>query len=234
MPTCDVWWAAPVAPAEAPALVALLDVHERARLGRFRRDVDAARYLAAHALTRIVLGRRLDRAPAALVFDRTCRCGAPHGKPTLAGGGPGFSFSHAGAVVGVAVLDGGSVGLDVEPVRALPDLDSMARHVGAPAEPAAFFRAWTRKEALLKATGDGLASPMAAIVLDDGGVAAWTGDGAPDGPVWLRDLVAPDGSPAAVAGLGAAVPPVAEHDGRPLLPPVGSAELSGGSGTMRP
>ena len=48
-------------------------------------------------------------------------------------------------------------------------------------------------------------------------MACWSGDGAPDGPVWLRDLVAPDGSPAAVAGLGAVAPPVAEHDGRPLL-----------------
>jgi len=214
--TCDVWWAAPVAPADAPGLVALLDGHERARLGRFRRDVDAARYLAAHALTRVVLGVRLGRPPASLVFDRTCRCGEPHGKPVLAGG-PGFSFTHAGAVVGVAVLDGGPVGLDVEPVRALPDLEGMAAHVGAPAEPAAFFRAWTRKEALLKATGEGLASPMAAIVLDEGGLVAWSGDGAPDGPVWLRDLVAPDGSPAAVAGLGAVAPPVAEHDAHPLL-----------------
>jgi 4'-phosphopantetheinyl transferase len=217
VPTCDVWWASPVAPGDAPCLVALLDAHERARLGRLRRPVDAARYLGAHALTRIVLGRRLDRDPAELVFDRTCRCGEPHGKPTL-DGGPGFSFTHAGAVVGVAVLSGGPVGLDVEPVRALPDLDSMARHVGAPAEPAAFFRAWTRKEALLKATGDGLTSPMNAIVLDEHGVAEWSGDGAPGGPVWLRDLVAPDGSPAAVAGLGAVTPPVAEHDGHPLLP----------------
>ena len=217
MTTCDVWWAAPVGPGDAPGLVALLDAHERARLDRFRRPADAARYLGAHALTRIVLGRRLDRDPAELVFDRTCRCGEPHGKPTLYGG-PGFSFTHAGAVVGVAVLSDGPVGLDVEPVRALPDLDSMARHVGAPAEPAAFFRAWTRKEALLKATGDGLTSPMNAIVLDEHGVTGWSGDGAPDGPVWLRDLVAPDGSPAAVAGLGAVTPPVAEHDGHPLLP----------------
>lgn len=218
MTTCDVWWAAPVAPADAPGLVAVLDGHERARLERFRRPVDAARYLAAHALTRIVLGGHLEHAPAELVFDRTCHCGEPHGKPTLAGG-PAFSFTHAGPVVGVAVHPGGPVGLDVEPVRAMPDLDGMARHVGAPAEPGAFFRAWTRKEALLKATGDGLASPMAAIVLDEHGVVAWSGEGAPKGPVWLRDLVAPDGSPAAVAGLGAPAPAVAEHDGRPLLTP---------------
>jgi 4'-phosphopantetheinyl transferase len=195
--TCHVWWAAPVAPADAPALVEMLDEHERERLSRYRRPADVARYLAAHALARIVLGEDLGRAPSSLAIDRTCRCGAQHGKPTLVGGGPGFSLTHAGDVVGVAVLDGGVVGLDVEAVRPMSDLAATARHVGAPAEPAAFFRAWTRKEALLKATGDGLASPM----------------------VWLRDLHAPDGSPAAVAGLGATAPPVTEHDGHPLLHP---------------
>ncbi len=217
--TCHVWWAAPVAPAEAPALVELLDEHERARLRRFRRPADTARYLAAHALTRVVLGNSLGRAPSSLVIDRTCRCGAQHGKPVLAGGGPGFSLSHAGDVVGVAVLDGGAVGLDVEAVRPMSDLAAMARHIGAPAEPIAFFRAWTRKEALLKATGDGLAGSMAGIDLDADGVRSWTGDGAPDGPVWLQDLRAPDGSPAAVAGLGPDAPLVVEHDGNPLLRP---------------
>ncbi len=217
--TCHVWWAAPVAPDRAPVLVDLLDRHEQERLARLRRPADAARYLAAHALTRIVLGSWLERPASALVIDRTCRCGQQHGKPALAGDGPAFSLSHAGDVVGVAVLDEGPVGLDVEVIRPMSDLAAMARHVGAPAEPSAFFRAWTRKEALLKATGDGLASPMAAIVLDADGVASWTGDGAPDGPVWLRDLSAPDGSPAAVAGLGAAAPTVAEHDGHPLLHP---------------
>ncbi len=223
--TCHVWWAGPVAPEEAPALVDLLDGHERERLTRFRRPVDTARYLAAHALTRIVLGTWLGRPPSSLVIDRTCRCGRQHGKPALAEGGPHFSLSHAGDVVGVAVLDVGPVGLDVEVVRPMSDLDATARHVGAPSEPAAFFRAWTRKEALLKATGDGLASPMAAIVLDDDGVASWTGDSAPEGPVWLRDLRAPDGSPAAVAGFGATTPAVAEHDGRRLLTP-GESRIS--------
>ncbi len=219
MSTCQVWWAAPVSPADAPALVALLDEHERVRLSRFRRPEDTARYLAAHALTRIVLGRCLEQSPASLTIDRTCRCGEQHGKPVLAGGGPGFSLSHAGDVVGVAVLEDGPVGLDVEQVRVMSDLDATARHVGAPADPTGFFRAWTRKEALLKLTGEGLSGPMAEIVLDEDGVASWTGEGAPDGPVWLRDLRAPDGSPAAVAGLGPDTPAVAEHDGRPLLHP---------------
>ena len=133
---CTVWWAAPLAPEAAPALVALLDDHEHDRLARFRRPADRARYLAAHALARLVLAPLVGRRPAALVFDRTCRCGAQHGKPVLANG-PGFSLSHAGDLVGVAVRPDGPVGLDVEQVRAVADLDALAGHVHSPVERAA-------------------------------------------------------------------------------------------------
>jgi 4'-phosphopantetheinyl transferase len=91
---CTVWWAAPVDPESAPALVDLLDEHERDRLARFRRPADRERYLAAHALARLVLAPLVGTAADALAFDRTCRCGVPHGKPVLPGG-PGFSLSHA-------------------------------------------------------------------------------------------------------------------------------------------
>ena len=207
---CTVWWAAPVAPDAAPALVALLDDHERDRLARFRRPADRARYLAAHALARLVLAAPGGVAPDELVFDRTCRCGAQHGKPVLPGG-PGFSFSHAGELIGVAVRPDGSVGLDVEQVRDVADLDALAGHVRSSVEqargavdPTSFFRLWTRKEALVKATGEGLASPMTAITLDAHAAAVeeWTGPGAPDGPMWLRDLSPAADHPAAVAGLG--------------------------------
>lgn len=213
-----VWWAAPVAPGAAPALVDLLDEHERTRIARFRRPVDAARYLAAHALTRIVLGRAVAGSARSLTIDRTCRCGQQHGKPVLPGG-PQFSLTHAGEMVGVAVSELGPVGLDVEQVRLIADLPSMAEHVGAPAEPDGFFLSWTRKEALLKATGDGLSTPMTAITLDAHGVVAWTGQGAPDEPVWLRDLHPAQGYRAAVAGLGVTPSDVVERDGRPLLAP---------------
>jgi len=219
-PSCDVWWAAPVEPGNAPGLVALLDVHERERLARFRRAGDRARYLAAHGLVRVVLADLLECAPAALTFDRTCRCGEQHGKPTV--DGPDFSLTHAAHLVGVAVHGGGPVGLDVEEVREMADLPGMARHVCAPTEtvpdaPAAFFRTWTRKEALLKATGDGLSTPMASITLGADGVESWTGDGAPRGPVWLRDLRPASGYLAAVAGFGPTPPTVHEHDGNTAL-----------------
>ena len=223
--TCDVWWAAPVDPGSAPALCALLDPLERERLARFRRPADQARYLAAHALTRLVLGPLVGRPPAALVFDRRCRCGEQHGKPTLPNG-PDFSFTHGGDLVGVAVrVTGGAIGLDVEPVRPLTDMAGMVRHVSSPAELArgapagldAFFACWTGKEALLKATGEGIAAPMSEITLGPAGVEAWVGASAPAGPVWLRDLRALPGYKAAVAGLGIAPGAVLERDGRALL-----------------
>lgn len=216
---CVVWWAAPVEPDAAPGLVALLDDHEQDRLQRFRQDADRARYLAAHALTRIVVGARVGAHAAAVEFDRTCRCGKQHGKPRLPDG-PGFSLTHAGDLVGVAVHPGGEVGLDVEQVRQLTELASMTSHVCSPAEtapdPGSFFTLWTRKEALLKATGDGLSSPMSAITLDAGGLREWSGDGAPTGLVWLVDLMVPVGYRAAVAGLGVE-PAVAVADGDAAL-----------------
>ena len=200
-----VWWAAPVAPADAPGLVVLLDDHERDRLDRFRRPADRARYLAAHALVRLVLAAAVGTPAAALVFDRTCRCGAQHGKPVLPGG-PGFSLTHAGDLVGVAVHPDGAVGLDVEQVRELGDLPAMAAHVCSPQESApdadAFFALWTRKEALLKAVGTGLSTPMSAITLGPEGVLDWTGEDAPSTPLWLADLRPAAGYHAAVAGTG--------------------------------
>ena len=216
----------PVGPEAAPALVGLLDDHERDRLARFRRPADRARYLAAHALARLVLAPLVGRRAAALAFDRTCRCGAQHGKPVLPDG-PGFSLSHAGDLVGVAVRPDGPVGLDVEQVRDVADLDALAGHVRSPAErarggldPAAFFRTWTRKEALVKATGDGLATPDDARSPSprtgrpsSGGRAP----GAPPGPMWLHDLSPAPDHPAAVAGPGDHAPEIVEADGDAVL-----------------
>jgi 4'-phosphopantetheinyl transferase len=229
-PTCTVWWAAPLAPEGATALVGLLDAHERARLTRLRRPADRARYLAAHALARLVVsalvGNGSGATAAGLTFDRTCRCGAAHGKPVLPGG-PGFSLSHSGQLVGVAVRPDGAVGLDVEQMREVADLVALAAHVQSPAEtaradapgPSAFFRAWTRKEALVKATGRGLATPMTGITLATAGAAveAWTGDGAPSGPMWLRDLTPASQHMAAVAGPGERAPLILEADGDAVL-----------------
>jgi 4'-phosphopantetheinyl transferase len=228
--TCAVWWGHPIDPQRRPGLVALLDDHERDRLDRFRRPADRSRYLAAHALARLVLGHRLGCPPVAVRLDRTCRCGQQHGKPRLADtAAPHFSVTHSGDLVGLAVRPDAPVGLDAEELRPLSDLAAMVRHAWSPAElgrgvpvdAAAFLATWTRKEALLKATGDGLSVAMAALTVTAPGEPAalveWAGTAAPHDPFWLRDLRPRPGYLAALAGPGVAVPAVAIGDGDAVL-----------------
>ena len=215
MPTVSVVWAAP---ATAPALVHLLDDVEQARLGRLRNADDRARFVAAHALLRIMVGREVGWAPERVVLTFTCpRCSAPHGPPQLVDRAREpvlhLSLAHAGRRVLVAVSTAGPVGVDVdvEGATAFPGFDDVAL---APTERSTIARlplggraaarvtAWVRKEAVLKATGDGLNVPPGDVVVSALGepprLLAW--DGAPATPVHLHDVdVAARGHAACVA-----------------------------------
>lgn len=157
----DVWY---VGVDHVPeSLAVLLDDRDRARRGRIPREADRSRFLAAWVLARLVLGERLGREPAALSFDRTCtHCGDQrHGKPVVETAGPGldFSLSHAGGLAVVAVSDR-TVGVDVEDATAgeQPLAPALAERERATClSYADFARLWTRKEAVLKAVGKGLA-----------------------------------------------------------------------------
>jgi len=102
---------------------------------------------------------------AALAFDVHAL-----GKPFLRhAGAPSYNLSHTRGLALVAVCAGAAVGIDVEQVRPLADADALAQRFLSPAEAAAvleaapaargaaFLRTWTRKEAVLKASGHGLA-----------------------------------------------------------------------------
>jgi len=146
------------------AWVHLLTLEERARADRLRHGDDRRRYILGRGLLRTMLGRRLDRAPRSLVLRAN-----PHGKPTLADAeGLAFNVSHAGDYVLVAVGRAAAIGVDVEQIHPGLDMMGVGRQVFTPAEwaliadaPAAlksfhFFRQWTFKEAVAKATGLGL------------------------------------------------------------------------------
>lgn len=160
--------------------------HARAALFHFerhRRD-----YTAAHALVRRVLAGCDGRPPASLPFGT-----GEHGKPYLlaADGTPSrweFSLSHADGMVACAVA-GRAVGVDVERLDRVPDVDLLATSVCSKAErerlgqlePACrrerFIELWTLKEALLKATGVGVSFPMDQAGFDirsDGAIALET------------------------------------------------------------
>ena len=161
------------APDEPEALGSALDVlrdEERERMARFRSPTDAASFAGGRALVRLELARLLGVSPQELVFDTWCaRCGSTHGKPRLVepAAEVEFNLSHAGSTLVLAVARA-PVGVDVERLDrdAEPDVtrlacaeDERAELAGLPPadRPRGFLACWTRKEALLKALGHGLA-----------------------------------------------------------------------------
>jgi 4'-phosphopantetheinyl transferase len=163
------------------------------------------RSAASHAALRLVLGRLTGRAPEGLRFERRCgHCGATgHGKPHLADRSElDFNISHSGELALIAVARGRRVGVDVERVRPRTDVLAIARGSFSvrerraiesgetdEARREAFFRCWTRKEAYLKARGEGLAGGLDTDPEEAGG---WQ----------IRSLRVPGGYSAAVAGEG--------------------------------
>lgn len=149
----------------------ILTRDEEARAQRFHFKKDGDHYAAARGLLRLILSSYLKRPPGALRFGYS-----PYGKPFLeAESGPGglrFNVSHSHAVALFAVARGREVGVDVEFMR--DDLEYMEiaarffsrREVATlgslPPEmrARAFFNCWTRKEAYIKARGEGLSHPL--------------------------------------------------------------------------
>lgn len=158
----------------AEAAADILDEAERARARNFRFDRDRLLYRLGRATLRRLLSAYLGIEPA----DVPLRTGL-HGKPEL--GAPfdtpplHFNVSHSGDLALYAVTRDGPVGIDVEQMRPIPDLQGVAELVLSPLErttfssldtgrrQAFFHEAWARKEAYLKALGDGLMRPPTSI-----------------------------------------------------------------------
>jgi 4'-phosphopantetheinyl transferase len=193
-----------------PTHEVLLAKQEVARAAKFRLEADRSRFVLATALLRCAVARRLGGSAAAVQLDRRCRdCGREHGRPRLPGTGLAASLSHSGDLVAVALTEGQAVGVDVEQITGI-DYVSLLGHVCAPEElshvisPAAFYSYWTRKEAILKATGAGLRMPMSSVVVSPPGGAPLLISGGlssmPSGSQ-LADLEVPTGYAGAVAVL---------------------------------
>ncbi|HTT66613.1 MAG TPA: 4'-phosphopantetheinyl transferase superfamily protein [Gemmatimonadales bacterium] len=149
-------------------LEAFLSAAEVARAHRFVHAADRRRYVCAHGLLRLVLSGYVGRGPREITFEE-----GPGGKPRLADQpGPRFNLSHAEDLALVAVSRDREVGIDVERIREIGSLRALADACFSPAERAALaaiagplrlqaaFAGWTRKEAFLKALGEGLARPL--------------------------------------------------------------------------
>lgn len=144
------------------ALARLLTDDERARADRYRFADDRRRSIVARAAVRRLVGRAIDRDPRTLRIVEDA-----HGKPRLDDPAIEFNASHSGDFVAVAIAPF-AVGVDVERRRDLADALALARRFFSPEEHArvagapdvlgAFFAIWTAKEAIVKATGEGIAA----------------------------------------------------------------------------
>ena len=166
------------------------------RRGQFRSAGDRDRFTLGAVLLKAAVAARAGIEAASVVVSRRCgRCGEWHGRPRIEGLGLEASVSHSGDLVAVAVTSGCAVGVDVEEARNIP-FAKLAARVCAPAEQAhvvdadAFYAYWTRKEAIVKATGEGFQRCLARVVVPPPEVhsALLTLGGVPSTPSVVSDL----------------------------------------------
>ena len=158
-----------------------------------------------------MLARRLGCAPAAVRFSRDAFV-----KPSLAAGTPRFSLAASRNIALYAIAQDLEVGCDVErrdprvPAEAIAEQFFSAREVQAlrslppDRRAAAFFACWTRKEAYVKARGQGLSLPLDSFDAPiDPGEPAASFRGGSDGGWSVRSFEPVPGYPAAVVAPGA-------------------------------
>ena len=174
----------------AEALAARVSADERARADRFATPVLRARHLAAHAWMRERLAEATDRRPLDLAFDT-----GPFGKPVLRGApAVSFNLSHSAHLAVLATAPSGDIGVDIEQLQPMADMDLLAAHHFTAAEQAelaalpaaartrAFLLGWTRKEACMKAAGCGLQVEPSAIETGLSATPRRVSFDTPDGP----------------------------------------------------
>lgn len=151
-----------------PSWGAVLSPDEIDRAARFRVEHARRSYIATRLALRFLLARYLGEAPHAIRFQYGSK-----GKPELAApAGIHFNVSHSGGFAVLAFSWDGEIGVDVERIHPMEDMLDIAERFFSAEEAAdlrslpacervdAFFRCWTRKEAYVKAVGDGLFIPL--------------------------------------------------------------------------
>ena len=154
-----------------------LSAAETARMDAIGSPARRQEYAAGARLLRMRASAAVGVDPGSLVIDRHCPdCAEQHGRPVITGPvntgsfiDVGCSVSHSAGLVAVAIGTG-RIGLDIEQLREI-DFEPLLSRVLAPGETApasayGFQRMWCRKEAVIKATGEGLRRPMSSVRLD--------------------------------------------------------------------
>ena len=197
---------------EVAALAACLSADERERASGLLSGTHQRRFVVARGMLRQFLGRYLGQAPDAVAFSR-----GAHGKPFLPEGGLHFNVSHSHELALYAIACNREVGVDVEWMRpqvaheqiaarffSLEEQEALAQ-VPDEQRRAAFYNIWTRKEAYVKARGDGIAAGLGTFAVSLGAEATLlrSDEGRDEVERWkLMALEPADGYVAALCGAG--------------------------------
>jgi 4'-phosphopantetheinyl transferase len=142
---------------------------ERVRADRFRFEKDRSRFIVGRGILRQLLASYLDEEPQTIQFDY-----GEFGKPALLSDASDlcFNLSHANEMAVYVISRGRKVGIDIEYIQPVPEMEQIARqffsakesdllgNLRATQKLEAFFNCWTRKEAYIKAKGEGLSMPL--------------------------------------------------------------------------
>ncbi len=152
--------------------IELLDPVEQERAHRFRFVHDRERFVLGHGMLRELLGRYLQSDAASLRFAR-----GPHGKPYLEHAHVHFNFSDTKDAILMGIRVGHALGVDIETLARDVDHEAVSTHYFTHQEIEAirgagsdakqrFLEFWTRKEAVLKASGVGIMEDLRVLRVD--------------------------------------------------------------------
>lgn len=172
--------------ADCSAFARILSEEELAKAARFRFEADRVRSLVCRAMLRRLAAALCGAEPERIEFSL-----GKNGKPTIIHPAEAVkvqvNVSHSGELGAVALSSDSPVGVDVEFIRPEIEIAAMARRYFRKEEcswlaslpeanqPRGFHRLWVLKEAVLKASGDGLSIPLDSIPVEIRGEIVKTG-----------------------------------------------------------
>ena len=195
-----------------------LTARELDRAGRFHLQTDRQRFIVARGLLRAILGRYLDVEPDQLRLGYGI-CGKPYLASMCGLNALKFNLSYSNGLALYAVTRGREIGIDLEHVRPIPEAERIAeqffsarekgvlRALPARLKQRAFLTCWTRKEAYIKARGDGLSLRLdrfdVSLMAGEPAVLLSAGDSSQEPSRWsLRELMPGPGYVATLAVEG--------------------------------
>lgn len=170
----------------------LLSEEEKAQFQLYRFPKDAQLFARSRTALRTQLAHYLQQPPDSFLFKK-----GPHGKLFLPSQSLHFNISHSWPKIALAFSPSYPVGIDIESLRPLPEMNDIISDCFSEKEKAyverngvddrmnRFWHIWCRKEACIKARGSHLDLPLDSIVSDS--IEEWSY--LPQIEVWVKSMI---------------------------------------------